>query len=283
MTAPAPLTLDEIRTRLHQLPSLPQAVAELLASMGDDDVDVDRIARQIARDQSLTARVLRVANSSFYGLQNKVNTLNEAVVVLGFRAVRSMVLAVSMNSAFRGVQCAGFDTQAYLRHGVASALAARALAPLAGQNPEYAFTAGLLHDIGQLVLAANFAAVYTEVLAYRHKHDCPLIVAERDLLGVDHTVAGGLLAEAWHFPDLLRGAVADHHTPAGAEATSLADLIHLSDITAHALGLSGSPYEMVPTLDRTAWERLGMDIDKYAKALPGIVDAMDATCQALTA
>lgn len=283
MSSTAQLTLDQVRARIKQLPALPSAVADLLASMGNDDVDVDRIARQIARDQGLTARVLRVANSSFYGLQNKVNTINEAVVVLGFRAVRSMVLAVAMNGAFRVENCAGFAVQAYLRHSIGTALAARALAPLVGQNPEYAFTAGLLHDIGQLVLAANFAPQYAEMLAYQSEHDCPLVVAERDVLAIDHSVAGGLLAEAWHFPEMLRGAVLEHHAPASAEAQSLADLIHVADITAHALGLAGTPDEMVPPLDRTAWERLGLDAEKYARALPKIVQGMEDTCQAFMA
>lgn len=282
MTGPYLLTHEEVKARLNQLPSLPSAVAELLASMGSDDVDVDRIARQIARDQGLTARVLRVANSSFYGLQKKVSTIHDAVVVLGFRAVRSMVLAVSVTSSFWVEQCPGFEMQAYFRHSVGVALAARALAPLVGQNPEYAFTAGLLHDIGQLLLAANFSPQYAEALAYRRKHDCSLLVAERDVLGIDHSVAGSLLAEVWHFPELLRCAVAEHHAAAAAEAISLADLIHVADVTAHAMGLTNQPDEMVSPVDRTAWVRLGLDAEKYALVLPKIAQAIDETCQALT-
>lgn len=280
-TVVPPLTHEQIRSRLNQLPSLPTAVAELLASMGNEDVDVERIARLIAKDQGLAARVLRVANSSFYGLQKRVSSINDAVVVLGFRAVRSMVLAISINGALRAEACTGFDLQAYLRHGVGTALAARTLAPLVGQNPDYAFTAGLLHDIGQLVLAANFPAQYTATLAYRRQHDCQLIIAERDILGVDHPQVGGMLAETWHFPEILRCAAVDHHQPATAEARSLADLIHLADITAHALGLANTPDEIVPPVDRTAWERLRLDTEKYAAALPKIVHSMEETCQAL--
>jgi putative nucleotidyltransferase with HDIG domain len=279
--SPTQLTQEQVLAGLGQLPSLPSAICELLASMGNEDVDVEQIAKQIARDQALTARVLRVANSSFYGLQKKVSTINEAVVVLGFRSVRSMVLAVGMSGAFRVNNCPVFETTAYFRHGVATALAARALASLLGQNPEYAFTAGLLHDIGQLVLAANFPVQYAAVLAYRRKHDCPLIVAERDLLGMDHTVVGGLLAETWHFPEILRCAVVEHHSSAAAEGAALADLIHVADVTAHALGLANSTEEMVPPLDRTAWRRLRLDAEKYARVLPKIAQDMEETCQAL--
>ncbi|MDD2743124.1 MAG: HDOD domain-containing protein [Rhodocyclaceae bacterium] len=271
------LNRDQVLARFRQLPSLPVAVSDLLASFGNEDVDVEQIARQIARDQALTARVLRVANSSFYGLQSRVGTINEAVVVLGFRAVRSMVMAVAMNGIFRVDQCRNFDAQAYLRHGVGAALAARALAPLAGHNPELAFTGGLLHDIGQLVLAANFSAQYSAVLDYRSKHDCQLVIAERDILGIDHAEVGGMLATSWRFPESLRQAVAEHHAPASSLANSLANVVHIADAFAHALGLSGTPSELAVPVDKTAWERLGLDGDKCGKTLGEIERAFDDT------
>ena len=275
------LKRDQVVTRLKQLPSLPSAVSELLASFSSDDVDVDHIASQIARDQGLTARVLRVANSSFYGLQSKVGTIHEAVVVLGFRAVRSMVLAVGMSGSFRGDHCPGFDAPGYLRHGVGVGLAARALAGLIGQNRELAFTAGLLHDIGQLVLASNFSEQYRQVLAFRKEKDCLLVDAERELLGMDHADIGGLLAEAWRFPESLHDAVVGHHKPADATAASLADLVHVADVLAHALGLSGCPDETVPSLDRTAWMRLDLQPQAWPKVFPEILHSFEETCQIL--
>jgi len=275
------LTREQVTARLKQLPSLPSAVSDLLASFSNEDVDVEQIARQIARDQGLTARVLRVANSSFYGLQSKVGTINEAVVVLGFRAVRSMVMAVSMNGAFRVDQCQGFDAAGYLRHCVGVGLASRALAPLAGLNAELAFTGGLLHDIGQLVLASNFSVQYAVALDYRKKHDCPLVIAERDILGLDHAEVGGLLAEAWRFPDSLHQAVALHHAPAGALANSLANVVHVADAFAHAMGLANASDELMMPVDRTAWERLALDGEKCRKAIAEIEHCFEETCQIL--
>lgn len=277
------LDRDQVLAHLKQLPSLPLAVSELLASFAEEAVDVDRISRLIANDQGLTARVLRVANSSFYGLQSRVGTIHDAVVILGFRAVRSMVLAVGMSGVFRADQCPGFVTRSYLRHCAATGLAARALAAISGHNPELAFTGGILHDIGKLVLAANFPVQYAEVLVYRAKHDCFLVQAERDLLGLDHAEVGGLLAETWRFPPMLHGAVADHHVPAGAAAGSLADLIHVADALAHALGLAHAADEMVMPVERTAWLRLGLDSAKIA-ALPAMIEReLEETCQVLSA
>ena len=275
------LPREKIAARLQQLPSLPQAVSELLSSFANDDVDVDHIARLIARDQALTARTLRVANSSFYGLQSKVSTIQEAVVVLGFRAVRSMVLAVGMNSAFNVELCRGFDLRGYQRHCAGVGIAAWNLAEISGQNRELSFTAGLLHDIGRLALAANYPVEYGEALAYQRRHDCFLVVAERDVLSIDHAEVGGILAATWHFPDNLFQAVVGHHEPATAEADSLANLIHVANATVHALGLEKTADEMVPPLDKTAWGRLGGDWLAYSTALPKIQRDFEEASQIL--
>lgn len=277
------LTRDQVVGRLKQLPSLPTAVSSLLASFDQDDLDVAHVAAQIARDQSLTARVLRVANSSFYGLQCKVGTINEAVVVLGFRALRSMVLAVGMSGAFRAEQCPGFNVAAYLRHCVATGLAARELAPLTGHNQELAFTAGILHDIGELVLASSFSAQYAAALAYKQAHDCFTLVAESEVLGLNHADIGSLLAETWHFPEELREAVALHHAPVNIRPGSLAEVIHVADGIAHALGVADVEHEIVMPLDGPLWRRLGLNEPKVSGVLPQIVAGMDETCAALSA
>lgn len=277
------LQAEQIVARLKALPALPTVVAELLASFGNEEVDVGRLAEQISHDQALTARLLRVANSSFYGLQSRISTINEAVVVLGFRAVRSMVLAVGVSGVFRADHCPGFDPQSYIRHCVGVGLVARALAQVTGRNPELAFTGGILHDIGELVLATCFPEQYAKTLAYREQHDCTLVAAERDILGLDHAVVGGLLADTWRFPASLHSAVAEHHAPSAATADSLADLIHLADGVAHGLGLARTAGEMVMPLDQTAWQRLGVDGEKIAGILPRVVKEMDETCLAFSA
>lgn len=274
---------DELVSRLKRLPALPTVVADLLSSFGNDDADIGLICRQIARDQSLTARLLRVANSSFYGLQCRVATINEAVVVLGFRAVRSMLLTLSVNSAFRSQDCPGFEPRAYTRHCVGVGMAARAIAEASGRNPDLAFAGGVLHDIGMLVLASMFPEPYAKALAYRAEHDCPLVIAERDVLGSDHAIVGGLLADTWNFPASLRSAIAEHHASSAATAESLADLVHVADAVAHGLNLAGNGYDLVMPVDSTAWRRLGLDREKLAGILPRVVDGLDEAAQAFSA
>ncbi len=273
----------QVLDHLRQLPPLAPVVVELLASFADDGVDSSRIAAQIARDQALTASVLRVANSSFYGLQNKVGTIGDAIVVLGFRAVRSMVLAIGVQGAFRAGSCPGFDSQAYLRHCVLVGAVARGLAGESGHHAELAFTGGLLHDIGELVLAANFSAPYAQVMAFREAHGCFLVAAERAVLGIDHAAVGGLLAEAWRFPEALYQAIADHHQPAARHTASLADLIHVADAITHGLGIARLPDELVMPVDAGAWQRLAMSGERIRAVLPAAVAGMDEASAAFSA
>ncbi len=277
------LARAEVVEHLKQLPALPSTVSELLLSFDDEDVDVVRIAHQIGCDQGLSARVLRVANSSFYGLRSRIATLNEAVNILGFRAVRSMVVAVGISGTFKPEGCPGFDLRVYTRHSVAVGLAAHALAKIVRQNAELAFTGGVLHDIGKLVLAACFGPQYAEALSYRAHHDCPMAVAERDVLGMDHAAVGGFLAQAWNFPLSLYGAVAEHHEPSAATANSLADLIHMADAIAHALGVADPSNDLVMPVDRVAWNRLGLDVEKIGEVLAQVLAGMDEACLAFTA
>ncbi len=110
-----------------------------------------------------------------------------------------------------------------------------------------------------------------------------MVVAERDVLGLDHAIVGGLLADAWRFPPALRSALAEHHSPAAATADSLADLIHVADAVAHGLGLGQTAGELVMPVDQTAWQRLGVSGETITQLLPQIADGVDETCLAFNA
>ncbi|MGE5386906.1 MAG: HDOD domain-containing protein [Betaproteobacteria bacterium] len=273
------LQRENIVVRLQHLASLPDIVMELLSSFASEDFEVNDIARKISYDQALSARVLRVANSSFFGLPGKISTIQEAIVLLGFRAVRSMVLAVSMSNAFKTDHCRGFNAHDHQRHCLGASIVAWNLADMVGCSRDLAFTAGLLHDVGQLALASNFPQEYGNALAYQRQHDCFITTAEREILGMDHAEVGGVLAEIWHFPKPLRLAVAGHHLPTTDSQDPLAGLMHLADVTAHALGMAQSPDEQVMPLDPEVWRRLGGDWATFRKQLPTIERNFTETCR----
>lgn len=264
------LTLETVTKGIGQLPSLPAVVHQLLGSIDNEQADIADISRKIGQDQALVAKVLRVANSSFYGMQGRVASIQDAMVVLGFRNVRTLVLAAALTGSFPKSQRTWFDEQVFWKHSLAVALAAKAFAGSAGINPDHAFTAGLLHDIGRLVLVTCFPEEYRKAVELRGASDEFLVTAEATELGFDHAAVGAALAERWKFAPAISAAVRCHHQPWHGEAPPLVALVHLADVTAHALDLSGETDPLVPPLDGGAWNRLGFGWVDYKRRLAEI-------------
>ncbi|MQA21309.1 HDOD domain-containing protein [Rugamonas rivuli] len=257
------LTYDDVVRTLDDLPSLPAVVMELLNSIDQDDVDISVLAKKVSYDQALTAKTLRLANSSLYGLQVKVTTIQQAITYLGFQTTRNLITAAAVTGCFAEGHCPGFDHKAFWRHSIATAACAKVLARQMRFNQDYAFTAGLLHDIGRLVLVSCFPNQYSETIAYRDEHDCYLLEAERSVLGVDHVDAGMALAEHWNFSDTMRLAIGGHHDPEAPGAGFLAAIIHVADAIVHALDLAQAPDDLVPPVSTVAWTALGLDEEIY--------------------
>ena len=257
------LSYDDVVRTLDDLPSLPAVVMELLNSIDQDDVDISVLAKKVSYDQALTAKTLRLANSSLYGLQVKVTTIQQAITYLGFQTTRNLITAAAVTGCFAEGHCPGFDHKAFWRHSIATAACAKVLARQMRFNQDYAFTAGLLHDIGRLVLVSCFPNQYSVTIAYREEHDCYLLEAERKVLGVDHVDAGMALAEHWNFSDTMRLAIGGHHDPEAPGAGFLAAIIHVADAIVHALDLAQVPDDLVPPVSTVAWTALGLDEEIY--------------------
>ena len=257
------LSYDDVVRTLDDLPSLPAVVMELLNSIDQDDVDISVLAKKVSYDQALTAKTLRLANSSLYGLQVKVTTIQQAITYLGFQTTRNLITAAAVTGCFAEGHCPGFDHKAFWRHSIATAACAKVLARQMRFNQDYAFTAGLLHDIGRLVLVSCFPNQYSVTIAYREEHDCYLLEAERTVLGVDHVDAGMALAEHWNFSDTMRLAIGGHHDPEAPGAGFLAAIIHVADAIVHALDLAQVPDDLVQPVSTVAWNALGLDEEIY--------------------
>ena len=266
------LTLEAVIADFGHLPAAPEVVMQLLEYLKQEEVDADIVARMIARDQVLAAKSLRLANSSFYGLPRRVSTIHEAVVVLGQRTVGTMVTAMAITSRFQSLQVAGYDQRLFWLHNVGTAMCARVLAQRARINPESAFTVGLVHDIGKLVLATRFPEHFSSVIDYQRRQDCRMIEAERHVLGFDHTQIGAALAKEWKFAPEIGKAVAGHHAPEDHPASPLAALIHVANVMAHVLKFSEDGNDLAPRFSVDAWNRLGLDWVEF-KGLMADIDA----------
>jgi putative nucleotidyltransferase with HDIG domain len=250
-----PAALQAVRN----LPPLPGVAAQVLASLGDERLDSERIAHQIASDTALAARTLRVANSPYYGLQGRIATIPEAVVVLGFANLRSLVMASALTLAFKEAT-PQFDRLHFWHHSLATAAAAGAAATVRGADPGLPFLAGLMHDMGRLALGVTFPAAFEAVTARRRRDDSSWIDAERQVLAFDHATLGAALCDHWRFPAAIGRAVAGHHgLRDGTAAGGLSDLVHVADTIARALDLAQGGDAAVPFVLAEAWERCAID------------------------
>ncbi|ALK98831.1 histidine kinase [Massilia sp. WF1] len=257
------LTPEQLAKDVQDLPSLPAVVMELLSNIEQENIDISVLAKKVSYDQALTAKTLRLANSSAFGLQVKVATIQQAITFLGFQTTRNLITAAAVTGCFPNGRCPGFNDKAFWRHSIATAACARSLARRLRFNQDVAFTAGLLHDIGRLVLVSGHPQAYAEVLAWRSRHDGEMLDAERAVLGVDHVEAGVALAEHWNFSDMMRQAIAWHHAPETPGAGFLAAIVHVANAVVHALDLAGEEDELAPSLSSVAWDAMGLNEEAY--------------------
>ncbi len=275
------LSMEEVVRGIRDLPSLPSIVLELLAAMDQDNASIGFLAERISQDQALTAKTLRLANSSFYGMPAAVTTVQQAIAILGLGTVRMLVAAASIKQTFNQETNAGFNFKQFWQYAIATAICAKSLAPGMGIAPGMAFITGLLHDVGQLVLAMQFPILYTAVLAQVAADDCALLDAERAVMGIDHARVGGALAAHWSFPQMMHDAVEGHHADHGAGAAELVLVVQLADALAHALDLTGNPREAVPVLPDAVWAHLPQDPQKLQRMTRDIVAEYQSICQIL--
>lgn len=281
----ASIGVEQLRQGVTTLPSLPQAVQEALAMLNDEGASVGDVADRIEHDQALTARTLRAANTAFYGVPGRVATIRAAIAVLGLRTVSALLTTASVSAQFPGsARCPEFRFGGFWRHTLTTALTTRGLAKAMGMDAEVAFTAGLLHDIGTLVLATQYPAEFGVALRYAREHDLPLLDAERAVLGVDHCVAGEVLAQHWRLPPAVARAIAQHHAPSPDPdgRPSLAELVHVADALAHGIQPAEDVDDAVPPVTVEVWSRLGIGTPGCLAVLQSTSAAVDALCEALS-
>jgi putative nucleotidyltransferase with HDIG domain len=247
--------------RVNSLPPLPQAALDALAALRDIEASSERCTELLGADPALAARTLRLANSAFYGMAGRIGSVRDAVNMLGRRTLCSVVTAAIACEQIRVEDCADFDFAVFWRHAAGTAIAARSIARELRLDEEVAFTAGLLHDIGRLALAAYFPQQLGEVLRVARQEDLPLYQVEVRLMATDHAELSAAIVAHWHLPAAVAAAVREHHHPAPAAAgapPTMTEVVHVADAIAHALDLSGAPDEAVPEIDLAAWGRLGL-------------------------
>ncbi len=249
-----PKTLVDSETQLVSFPEVYFRIREVLETPTSSAEDVARI---VSNDMELTAKLLKLVNSPFYGLMDTVEDVRHAIALVGVAEVANLALGISAIKVFKDIPPELMDVKTFWKHSVSCGIFARLIASrLNGLKGDRFFTAGLLHDIGRLIILKKLPYASVQTLLYAHENLLPLVEAERDVLGFDHTQVGHLLLTEWQFPQGLADAVAWHHSPASAQDPLAASVIQLADNLTNAMEISNGGLYVLPGLERGAWERL---------------------------
>jgi len=251
------------------VPSLPAVFLRLTAVVDDPRSAIRDMEEVVYEDPALAGRLLRLANSAYFGFPGHVDSLSRAITLVGTRQLRDLALATSVLDLFVGVSSEMVSMRSFWRHSVSTGLIARALATWRREaNAEQFFVAGLLHDIGRLVLLLKASESMVQALQRSRNSDVLLHVVERDILGFDHATVGNELLQQWNLPPAICAAVAYHHMPmqAGANVPTAA-LVHVADVMANAMAFGSSGMDAVPPLDAGAWAALGLPLSVVKPSL----------------
>ncbi len=258
-------TASELVKDIRGLVTLPHVYIQIGRLVDDPKSSSADIAKAAGQDPSFTLRLLRVANSALYRFPSAVETVAKAVSIIGTSQIRNLALSMSVASSFKGLPNELVSMDNFWRHSLLCALTARHLAKLIGRcDPDALFTAGLLHDIGELIIFNRLPEQAKEVLlmVLDSGEEIQVQKAEQQVLGFDHSDVGGELAKEWHLPPLLEECIAHHHDIARSQRHRRETaLVHLANGIAIMAELDSLDPLDVPPFDPAAWELTGLSKD----------------------
>lgn len=269
--------MESLFAHSQSIPAIPAVVHELIATFDQQDVDIDTLAKKISHDQALTAKVLRLANTPAYGGSRKVASIGDAVMVLGFNTVRTLVLSCGLVSAFRPPE--GFDIKHFWHECFRTAETCKWLARACRQDGEIAFTCGLIHDVGSMIMhvAMPEQAVSIDKAVALGGSRASL---ESALLGYNYADVGAELAQRWKFPDVIVQGIQHQEDPlAASKFSTLAGLIYLSQRIMQGIDVGMNAEQMAELLPRDVLEALKLNPDVVLSRfdeLKAVGDAIDS-------
>ncbi len=257
---------------IDQIPVLPEVISKVLTLMKDPKTSMSDLGKTVSMDIALSTKVLKIVNSAFYGLSQKVSSLGKAVSLLGFNTLKSSIISVSIIKAFKKKvnykeyyhdEFKTFTHDQFWLHCLAVASIARVLArkhtPILAED---AFVAGIIHDIGKMITEQFLHEHYENIVNYVKTEDSLYYEAEQNVMGFTHCDIGGQLAKIWNLPSVLVNAIKHHHKPFDApeEDRNFVKIVHIADIFARSLQIGSGWDRKIPPLDEKAYYSLGLEI-----------------------
>ena len=234
--------LQKVVDKLKDIPTLPQVVRKIVEIVDSPHTSASDLNKAISHDQALSAKVLKLVNSAFYGFPKKIETLTQAIIILGFNTVRSLALSISMLDFFSSRESERqLNYTEYWKHSIATSIMSRAIAKKTfPQMAEEAFVSGLLHDIGILIFDQFLPNEYRQVYIRMKNEQIPLYKAEKLTLKITHSDAGRMLAIKWNLPDPMLYSISYHHNPSPAQDYfPIVSTVHAANIGVKILRIGG--------------------------------------------
>lgn len=250
--------VDEFFKSVVNLPMIPKVVMDVMQALRDPDIDFNVLSKKVEHDQSLMAKVLRMANSSYYGASKSIKTVDDAISMIGTSRLSTLVIASGVTKTFNSVP--GLDLRRFWRHALITASISRNLAQKLGKPSDTAYLAGLIHNIGQLLIHMVFpggAAEVEEVCNGRSVEERRSV--EKTTLGLDHCMVGQELARRWNFPDDISQVIRYYADPLNGQASDLAAVVYMAAHIAFGLEHGESAKHIAETLNPDVANKLKID------------------------
>lgn len=254
-------SVQDVVRNVGTVVSPPQVYLKLVEVINHPRSGPADVGRVLSEDPGLTARLLKLVNSAMFSFPQRIGSVTHAVQVVGTAQVRDLALATSIVTTFEGVPADLVDMESFWRHSLACGVAARSLAVQRREhNVERFFVAGLLHDVGRLVLFLTLPDAMRSTIERARQSGEVLHEVERDVMGFDHAQVGAALMSSWNFPGVFTEVVGYHHMPALASRYPVeAAAVHTGDVIANGMSIGSSGQTVVPSLEAGAWDQLGVD------------------------
>jgi HD-like signal output (HDOD) protein len=265
------MQLEALFKQPQALPAVPKIVHELIDSFNNEDVSIDEIAKKLAADPVLSARLLRLANSAYYHVSRSVGTVSDALSMLGFVTVRTLVISSGLTGGYKAMP--GMDLSQFWRYSLHTAAVAGWLAKKTGTNADQCFTVGLMHAIGELVMHAGMPEQMLHLDKLATPMDPRRIDMEFTSFGYSFANVGAELARQWRFPVAFADAISDFPDPLAKQAFNpVAAVIHLGVWRARAEANKLSKAEMLATVPAEVCKKLGLRPEEFLDDMPPLSD-----------
>lgn len=280
--ASKPPSMHDVLRREVKLKSMPDVAIRIQSLLKNPRVTVEEVAEVVGLDPGLSAELLRLVNSAFFSrnlrvlggrFPTKISSLAQALTMVGEERLKELAITVSILPLFQNLPPSLVDFESFWTHSVAVGVIARAIGEsIPAPDPESLFVAGLIHDIGRLIMYAHMPEHSARIIRRSREEALPLVAAERKALGWDHAMIGQTLLEDWQYPTLLINAASGHHDPKAVADNMETAIVHVADAMANALEMGTSGERMTPKVEPETWERLGLT----PEAVTSIIARADA-------